>query len=224
VLGTVDPDHLGLRNGGKPATSLVGLQVVVELGHERRDRLAGLGPRRQMVVRAESQRRRQQDQTLDGGVETVHERQVGAERPPDQPDVGEVGELGVLDGRRDVELLVLGVVELAAAGALDAAGAAGVEPQHGDAGERGEPVRRLAEQVAVHHAAVSRQRVQADHRGHRVAVDGQGQLPHQVDAVGRLQRQRLALRREDGVASDDLARHVRASSSSTPCASDDARR
>ena len=54
-----------------------------------------------------------------------------------QPLAGEVhiGELGLLEGGGDVEPLALGVVELPFAGALLAPRAAGVEPQHRDAGQ-----------------------------------------------------------------------------------------
>ena len=48
------------------------------------------------------------------------------------------------------------VVEAALAGALHARGAPGVEAQHRQAGQRGQPERRLAEHVAVHHPAVGR--------------------------------------------------------------------
>ena len=46
---------------------------------------------------------------------------------------------------------------------------AGVEAQHGQPGERGQPPRRLAQHVAVHHPAVRRQRMEADERGDRCA-------------------------------------------------------
>ena len=60
-------------------------------------------------------------------------------------------------------------VERALAGAAHARRAPGVEAQHGQPGQRRQPPGRLAEDVAVHHAAVGGQRVQADQGGHRLA-------------------------------------------------------
>ena len=45
------------------------------------------------------------------GSQPVHERQVGAEGPAEQPPVRQVVELGELDGRRHVEPLGAGLVE-----------------------------------------------------------------------------------------------------------------
>ena len=65
-------------------------------------------------------------------------------------------------------------------------GSPGVEAQHGQVGQRRQPVRRLAEQVAVHHAAGGRQRMQADQRRDRRAARRQGQLADQIEPVGRV--------------------------------------
>jgi hypothetical protein len=61
--------------------------------------------------------------------------------------------------------------------------AAGIEPQHSQAGQRGQAERRLPEQVAVHHAAVRGQRVQADQRGNGIGVRGKGQFSDQPQPV-----------------------------------------
>jgi len=78
--------------------------------------------------------------------------------------------LGVLEGSGEVVPLALTRVELALTGSLQAAGAPGVEAQHGQTRERRQPPGRLAEQVAVHHAAVRRQRMEADQSGDRVTL------------------------------------------------------
>jgi hypothetical protein len=57
VLGPVDTDDLGLRNGGKPLSCFVGLEVVVVLRDERDHRLARLRPGGQVLVGSEPQRR-----------------------------------------------------------------------------------------------------------------------------------------------------------------------
>ena len=59
-----------------------------------------------------------------------------------------------------------------------------VEAQHNQARERGQPVGRLLEQVAVHEAALRRQRVQADQRGHRRPLGRQRHLTDQLEPVG----------------------------------------
>jgi hypothetical protein len=122
----------------------------------------------------------------------VHQRQVGAERPTQQPPVRQgrvLVELGQLDRGRDVEPLPHTLVERALAGAGRRRGASGVEPQHRHAGESGQPVGRLPDHVAVHEATVGRQRVQGHQRRDRVAVDRHRQLAHQAQAVRGVQRQ-----------------------------------
>src|SRR4249919_1698989 len=86
----------------------------------------------------------------------------------DLPNVWLVVELGVLDGGGHVVLLPHRVVEGALAGALLAPRAARVEAEHRDARQRRQPEGRLAVHVAVHHAAVGGQRVQADEGGDRL--------------------------------------------------------
>src|SRR3712207_7616300 len=50
VLGALDGDDLGVRDGGEPLAGLRWLQVVVVLRHHRDERLAGRGPRRQVLL------------------------------------------------------------------------------------------------------------------------------------------------------------------------------
>ncbi len=79
--------------------------------------------------------------------------------------------------------------------------------QHGQAGQGRQPGRGLAEHVAVHEAAVGRQRVQRDERRHRRPVDRPGQLADQGDPVGGVQLDVLANRRKHGVVADILGAH-----------------
>ena len=130
------------------------------------------------------QRRREQDRPLDSRVQAVHERQIRPERPAHQPDVRQVVELGVLDRGSDVEPLPHSIVERSLTGSLNAGRATRVEPQDGDSGEGRQPIGRLAEEVAVHHPAMGRQRMQADHRGDGIASPAgrsqraSGRCPH----------------------------------------------
>ena len=55
--------------------------------------------------------------------------------------------------------------------------APGVEPQHREVGQGRQPPGRLAQHVAVHHAAVGGQRVQADQGGHRGRSAGSASSP-----------------------------------------------
>ena len=188
--GALDADHPGLGYRGEPLHRLVGPQVVIQLRHERDHRLARIRPPLQMLRPAELQRRAEQDRSLDRGVVAIHQGEVGAEGPSDQPAVHQhrvLGELGELDGRGDVEPLVPRPVEAAVGHASCRRRAAGVEPKDRDVGQRREAVGRLLEDVAVHVAAVGGQRVQCDQRGDRVAFEGQGQLPDQAQAIGRME-------------------------------------
>ena len=116
-------------------------------------------------------------------------------------------ELGVLEGRGHVVPLPHGVVERALAATLDAPRAAGVEAEDRDVRERGEAERGLAVDVAVHHPAVGGQRVQADERRQRRALDGKRQLADQAQPVRRLQGQGFAAGRQDRVGADLVSGH-----------------
>ena len=132
------------------------------LGHQRHERLAAVGPGLQVLGVAEAQRRAEQDRALDGRVVAVHQRQVGAERPAQQP-AGAAGR-GTRRTRSPPRRRTARHRASSNAPSLVPARrrrAAGVEPQHGDVGQGGQPVGRLAEDVAVHEAAVRGQRVQA---------------------------------------------------------------
>ena len=106
VLGAVDADHLGLRHRGEPLPGLGRPQVVVELGHQRGQRLAGLGPGGEVARRSEKR---------SGGESRIAPATAGSQPyisarsvPNDQPSsqmLRQVGELGVLDRGRDVEPL-----------------------------------------------------------------------------------------------------------------------
>ena len=87
VLGAVHADDLGLRDARRTAPRLRGPQVVVELGDEREQRLARICPRGKVFRAGVPQRRAEQDGALDRRVVAVHQGQVGAERPADQPAV-----------------------------------------------------------------------------------------------------------------------------------------
>ena len=76
--------------------------------------------------------------------------------------------------------------------------AAGVEPQHRDVGEGGQPAGRLAEDVAVHGAAVRGQRVEGHQRRAGSRSSGQRQLADERQAVGGVQLDVLAAGRQDG--------------------------
>jgi hypothetical protein len=207
VAGAVDADHLGLVHAGEPAAGLLRAQVVVQLGHQGDQRTAVGVPGVEVGVGGAVQRRRQQDRALDHRVQPVHERELGTEGPADQPRVRQVTELGELDGGVHVEALAAALVEGALAGAARAGRAAGVEPEHGDVGQRRQPPGRLAQHVRVHVAAVRGQRVQGDQgrggcaRG-AVRVDRQGELADQGQAVGGVQLDVLAVRGQDGQGTD----------------------
>ena len=146
VLGAVHADHLGLGHPGEALPRLVGPQVVVELGHERDQRPAGRRPAVQVLVGGPVQRRRQQDRRPGRrGSSAPAQRQLGAERPAEQPDLRQPRVDRVADGRLDVVALRLAAAELAVALALLRLGAPGVEAQHGQVRQRGQPVRRLAD-------------------------------------------------------------------------------
>ena len=185
--------------------ALLGLgrpEVVVVLGDQGDQPLAGLGPDLQVCGRGEAQRWRQQDRPDHSWVVAVHQRQIGAERPADEPDRRQICELGVLDGGRHVQGLAPALVEGALTGALDTPGAAGIEPEYRDPGERRQPECRLAEDVAVHHPAVGRQRMKADHGRDRGTFQRDGQLPHESQCVAGLERERRTPCGQDRVGTD----------------------
>jgi hypothetical protein len=188
VLGPLDADDLRLGHDREPLPRLRRLQVVVVLGHERHERGARLRPGPQVLRTGEPQRRAQQDRARHARVAAVHERQVRAEAPADEPDPRQVEGLHEVQGRGHVVLLGHTAAVRALAGALGRAGAAGVEPQHREVGERRQPVRHLLQQVAVHHPAVGGQGVQAHQGGDRRTVQRQRQLADEGQAVGRVQR------------------------------------
>ena len=177
MLGALDADHLDVGDDTQPLHRLVGTQVVVELGHECDHWLARTGPFPQMFRAAVPQGRAEQDDPLDRRVVAVHQSEVGAERPPEQPAVYQrrvLGELGELDRRGDVEAFVSGLVEAALGRPSRGGRATGVEPQDGDVGQRRETVGRLLQEVTVHEAAVGGQRVQGDQGGDRIPIQWQG--------------------------------------------------
>jgi len=202
VLRSIDADHLGLANRGEPLTGLGRAQVVVELGDQDLERLAERVPLGQVSHGRPVQRRREQDRALDRRIGAVHERELGAERPTDEPPVRQVVELGVLDRGRDVVLLTDAALEHPAARATRRRRAAGVEPEHRDVREGGQPPGGLAEDVRVHVAAVRRQRVQGDQRRRRRAIRGYGELADQRESVRGVQLDVLAPRGQHGQGSD----------------------
>src|SRR5690606_38038622 len=72
------------------------------------------------------------------------------------------------------------------------------------------------EDVAVHHSAVRGQRVQADHRGHRLPVLRQGELADEGQTVGGVQLERLATGGQDGGTGDLHGSILPASGSAVP--------
>ena len=217
-------DDLGLRDGREPLARLGRSQVVVELGDERRDRLARLGPGLQVLGLGVPQRRRQQDgPATDGSRPYISVRSVPNDQPTSQM-LGRSANSAYSTAAATSNRSPTAVVERALARALHAGRAAGVEPQHRDVGQRRQPVGRLAEQVAVHHAAVGGQRVQADHRGHRVALRRQCELAHQAQPVGRLQRDRVRRAGRTELPRIRSVMSLSASWPSTRCASADVRR
>src|SRR5690606_24982257 len=70
-------------------------------------------------------------------------------------------------------------------------GAPGVEAQHRQVGQRGQPVGGLLVDVAVHEAAVGRQRVQRHQGRRRRPVLRQGELADQGQTVAGVQLDRL---------------------------------
>jgi len=129
-------DHLGLGDGGEPPARLVRAQVVVVLGHNCHDRLAGRRPAREIGISGGLQRGREQHDPDDRRLIPISQGQVGPEGPADEPALREPRELDVLDRGRNVEPLPGAVVEDAFAGALDACGAAGVEADDGQPRQR----------------------------------------------------------------------------------------
>ena len=202
VLRAGEVDHLGLRHDGEALPRLRRAQEVVQLRHQRHQRLARPCPGVQVLGAGEAQRRADEQRALDRRVAAVAQRQVRAERPAQQPQVRQVLGLREVQRRGDVEALGLPRVERALARAVLAAGAPRVEAQHRQPGQGREPPGGLAQQVAVHHPALRGQRVQADQRRDRRTVQRQRQLPDQAQPVGGVQGDRPALGRQDGVRAD----------------------
>ena len=202
VLGLVDAHNLGLRHCGETLAGLLGLEVVVELRDDRDQGLAGGGPGFEVLRPGVPQGWAEQDHADDAGVHAVHQGQVGAEAPAEQPRRRQVQGLDQVQGCGDVVVLVDSVAESALAGPLRAGGAAGVEAEHGDVREGWQPVGELLQDVAVHHPAVRRQRMQTHDGRDRRAVHGQGQLADQPQSVGGLQGDQPTFRGKHGVGAD----------------------
>ena len=115
-LGLTDPqmlpvgygDHLGLRDRGEPLARLVRAQVVVELGHDRDDRLADVGPDGEVLVgcagRSGGDSRIGPDDA--GSLPYLRARSVPNDQPTTQM-LRQLGELDVLDRGGDVVPLAL---------------------------------------------------------------------------------------------------------------------
>ena len=176
-----------LRHPCEAPPRLVRPQIVIKPGHQHQQRLARGRPGVELGVARAAQRRGQQDRALNRRVIAPLERQLGAERPAQQPQPRQALRGAPGDGGGYVVAFGLAAPELALAAAPLRGGAPGVEPEHGQVGEGGQAVGRLAEHVAVHHPALGGQRVQADEGGHRVAVRGLGELADQRQAVGGMQ-------------------------------------
>ena len=185
-LAPSSPATSACGDRGEALACLVRAQVVVELGHQADQRPARGVPAAELVVGGEPQRRREQDRAGDAGstLPYLSTRSV----PNDQPTSHGIGQAptGALGDRgRQVEPLAARVVERALAGARRARRAAGVEAQHREVGQRRQPPGRLAQDVAVHHAAVRGQRVQADQGRDRRSRQRQRQLADQRAARRR---------------------------------------
>ena len=191
MLGPVHRDHLGLWHPGESRRRFRWPQVIILAGDQGQQRLASGRPGVQVRVGGPAQRRRDQDRALHRRIQAPLQRQLAAERPAEQPQPGQPGGHAPGDGRGHVVPFRFAAAELPAAAPAFGGGATGVEAQHRQAGHGRQPVGRLAQQVAVHHAAVRRQRVQADQGGHRRSAGGQRQLPHQRQAVGGADGDRL---------------------------------
>ena len=101
------------RRSPRPAArarTVAGPRRVAGSRRAREPARPGLAERRpgvQVHVGGAVQGRGEQDRTLDRRVAAVHERELGAERPADEPAARQVAELGELDRGRDVELLTV---------------------------------------------------------------------------------------------------------------------
>ena len=144
-------------------------------------------PRRHLLVGRAVQGRRQQDGALDVVVAPVLERELGAERPAEQPRARQSALAHEVHRGGEIERLGPAAVERALARAARRRRAARVEPQHGEIGEGGQPRGGLAEDVRVHEPARRGQRMQRHERRDGFAVRGQRELADQRQPVERLE-------------------------------------
>ena len=186
MLGPVHRDQLGLRHPGEPSTGIVGAQVVIEFRDQDQQRLPRRGPRSRSasLARCSAGDSRIAPST-EGSAPHIRASSVPNDQPTSQAWAGRPP--GTRRWPRPHRAARLAVAELAVAAAVLGRGAPGVETQHGQVSQRRQPVGRLAQQVAVHHAAVGGQRVQADQRRHRVPAGGPGDFTDQFETVRGVQ-------------------------------------
>ncbi len=121
MLGAVDGHQAGLRHGAETLGGFGGLQEVVQFGDQHLQRLARLRPFRKVRVRGAVQRRREQDGSLDfvrhRSRRPVHQGQLRAEGPANEPAVGEATLHREVHGGLNIHPFVDALGERPAAGA-----------------------------------------------------------------------------------------------------------
>jgi len=156
------------------------------------------------------QRRRQQNGPRDRVLEPVLQHQLGPERPADQPRVRQSALCDERHRGGDVVPFSDSAVEGTLRRTPRRRGAAGVEAQHREGGEGGQPSGCLSQDVRIHETAMGRQRVQKDKSRDRRPVERHREFADQRQAIGRGERNVFSPRGQLDTAGDlDRVGHVR---------------